>query len=90
MGLSYGVGNIGKIIGPLGLAVIAGSADYISPKATLDAIFPALLYLAFWYAQGAIVFITLAFETRGRSIEEISTALDAPAALPAPVRTTTV
>src|SRR6516162_4164480 len=28
MGLGYGVGNMGKIIGPLGLALIAGSSDY--------------------------------------------------------------
>lgn len=52
MGLAYGVGNLGKILGPLGLALIVGSTNYVSPKATLDAIFPALLYLAFWYAAG--------------------------------------
>ena len=31
-------------LGPLGLALIIGSSNYVSPKATLDAIFPALLY----------------------------------------------
>ncbi|HYB41681.1 MAG TPA: MFS transporter [Candidatus Methylomirabilis sp.] len=77
MGFSYGVGNLGKIIGPLGLALIVGSSDYISPKATLDAIFPALLFLAFWYAQAAAVFWLLGIETRGRSIEEIDGALAA-------------
>ena len=41
MGLGYGIANMGKIIGPLGLALIAGSSDYISPKATLDALGPA-------------------------------------------------
>jgi putative MFS transporter len=35
MGLGYGVGNLGKIIGPLGLALIIGSSNYISPKASL-------------------------------------------------------
>jgi putative MFS transporter len=35
MGFSYGVGNLGKIIGPLGLALIAGSSDLVSPKATI-------------------------------------------------------
>src|SRR5262249_47690558 len=50
MGFGYGVGNLGKIIGPLGLALIIGSSNYISPKASLDAIGPAFLYLAFWYA----------------------------------------
>jgi MFS transporter, putative metabolite:H+ symporter len=84
MGFSYGIGNLGKIIGPLGLALIVGSSNYVSPKVTLDAIFPALLFLAFWYGQAALVFAFLGIETKGRSIEEIGRALDAPA--PAPVR----
>ncbi len=52
MGFSHGIGNLGKIIGPLGLAVIAGSSDFVSLKATMDALFPALLFLAFlvWQA----------------------------------------
>ena len=75
MGFSYGVGNLGKIIGPLGLAIVVGASDYVSPKATVDAIFPALLFLSFWYAQAAIVFLVLAFETKGVSIEEIDARL---------------
>jgi hypothetical protein len=43
------------------------------------ALFPALLFLAFWYGQAALMFLVLGFETKGRSIEEISSALDAPA-----------
>jgi hypothetical protein len=50
---------------------------------TLDAIFPALLFLAFWYGQAAIVFAFLGIETRGRSIEEIGSALDAAPTRPA-------
>jgi putative MFS transporter len=80
MGFSYGIGNLGKIIGPLGLALIVGSSNYVSPKVTMDAIFPALLFLAFWYGQAGLMFLVLGFETKGRSIEEISRALDAPAA----------
>ena len=77
MGFSYGIGNLGKIIGPLGLALIVGSSNYVSPKVTLDAIFPALLFLAFWYGQAGLVFALLGIETKGRSIEEISATLDA-------------
>lgn len=77
MGFSYGIGNLGKIIGPLGLALIVGSSNYVSPKVTLDAIFPALLFLAFWYGQAGLVFAFLGIETKGRSIEEISSMLDA-------------
>ena len=75
MGFSYGIGNLGKIIGPLGLALVVGASDYVSPKATVDAIFPALLFLAFWYAQAAIAFLVLGFETKGVSIEEIDARL---------------
>jgi len=86
MGFSYGIGNLGKIIGPLGLALIVGSSNYVKPELTLDAIFPALLFLAFWYAQAAIVFAFLGIETRGRSIEEIGSALDAAPMRPAALR----
>lgn len=84
MGLGYGVGNLGKIIGPLGLALIAGTSDYISPKATLAALGPALLFLACWYVQGALAFWLVGFETRGRSIEEIDAALTEARAVKAP------
>jgi putative MFS transporter len=75
MGFSYGIGNLGKIIGPLGLALVVGASDYVSPKATIDAIFPALLFLAFWYGQAALVFLFFGIETKGRSIEEIDRTL---------------
>jgi putative MFS transporter len=81
MGLGYGVGNMGKIIGPLGLALIAGSSDYISPKATLDALGPAFLYFASSWVLGAFTFWFVGFETKGRSFEEIDSALTKPAAL---------
>lgn len=79
MGLGYGVGNLGKILGPLGLALIIGSTNYVSPKATLGAIGPALAYLAFWYAMAGCAFWFIGFETKGRSIEEIDAALTRPA-----------
>jgi putative MFS transporter len=76
MGFGYGVGNLGKILGPLGLAIIIGSSNYVSPKASLDAVFPALMYLAFWYALAACAFWLVAVETKGRSIEEIDGSFD--------------
>src|SRR5215472_1877148 len=36
MGVGYGIGNIGKIIGPLGLALIVGTSNLVKPQATLD------------------------------------------------------
>src|SRR5689334_4432919 len=78
MGLGYGVGNLGKILGPLGLAIIIGSSNYVSPKATLDAITPALAFLAFWYAMAGCAFWFVGFETKGRSIDEIDASLTGP------------
>jgi putative MFS transporter len=75
MGLGYGVGNMGKILGPLGLALIVGSSNYVNPQATVEMIFPAFLYLAFWYVLAACAFWLIAVETKGRSIEEIDSAL---------------
>ena len=75
MGFSYGIGNLGKIIGPLGLALVIGSSNYITPKATLDQIFPALLFLAFWYGQAALVFLFFAIETKNVSIEQMDSKL---------------
>jgi putative MFS transporter len=80
MGLVYGVGNLGKFIGPAGLALIAGSSNYVAPKATLDALIPAFNYFAFWYVLGAAAFWLVGFETGGRTIEEIDAELDAPRA----------
>jgi putative MFS transporter len=83
MGLVYGVGNLGKFIGPAGLALIAGSSSYVAPKATLDAIIPAFNYFGFWYILGAVAFWFIGFETRGRTIEEIDATLSASTKTPA-------
>ena len=74
MGFGYGVGNLGKILGPLGLALIVGSSNYVNPQVTVEAIFPAFLYLTFWYVLAACAFWLIAPETKGRSIEEIDDA----------------
>jgi putative MFS transporter len=79
MGLGYGVGNLGKFIGPAGLAVIAGSSNYVSPKATLDALVPAMNYLGLWFVLAALAAWFIGFETRGRTIQEIDDELTAPA-----------
>jgi MFS transporter, putative metabolite:H+ symporter len=75
MGFVYGVGNLGKFIGPAGLALIAGSSNLVSPKATLDALIPAFNYFAFWYVLGAVAFWFIGMETRGRTIDEIEAQL---------------
>jgi MFS transporter, putative metabolite:H+ symporter len=77
MGLVYGVGNLGKFIGPAGLALIAGSSNYVSPQATADALIPGFNYFAQWYLIGAFAFWLIAPETRGRTIAQIDQAMSA-------------
>jgi MFS transporter, putative metabolite:H+ symporter len=77
MGASYGFGGVGKIIGPLGLALIVGSSNIVKPEASVDKIVPAFLYLGAWFALAGTVYGFFGMETRGRSIEEIDSDLTA-------------
>jgi MFS transporter, putative metabolite:H+ symporter len=75
MGSAYGFGGIGKIIGPLGLALIVGSSNVVTPQASVAAIVPAFIYLGAWFAVAGAVYYFLGIETKGRSIEDIDDAL---------------
>jgi MFS transporter, putative metabolite:H+ symporter len=76
MGSAYGFGGIGKVIGPLGLALIVGSSNVITPQASVSSIVPAYSYLAGWFVLAGLAYLFLGFETRGRSLETIDDALD--------------
>lgn len=76
MGSAYGFGGIGKIIGPLGLALIVGSSDIVKPEASVAKIVPAFFYLGAWYALAAIVYGIFGIETRNRSIAELDRELE--------------
>jgi putative MFS transporter len=77
MGSAYGFGSLGKIIGPLGLALIVGSSNIVKPEASVAMIDPAFLYLAACALIGGLAFL-IGVETKGRSIEEIDRALAKP------------
>jgi putative MFS transporter len=77
-GLVYGISNLGKFIGPAGLAVIIGAANYVSPKATLDGLVPGFNYFAAWYVLAVIAYLAIGFETKGRTIEELDAAIARP------------
>ncbi len=77
MGASYGFGGVGKIIGPLGLALIVGSSNIVKPEASAGKIVPAFIYLGAWFALAGIVYGFFGMETRGRSIEQIDSDLTA-------------
>jgi putative MFS transporter len=86
MGLAYGAGNLGKFIGPAGLALIAGSSNFVSPQATVAVLIPAMNYFAAWYILALVAVLFIGFETRGRTIEEIDSALTAKGPVTAPVK----
>ncbi|MBZ5699868.1 MAG: MFS transporter [Acidobacteriia bacterium] len=75
MGAAYGFGGIGKIIGPLGMALIVGSSNIVKPEASVAKIIPAFIYLGAWYALAGIVYGFFGLETQGRSIEQIDSEL---------------
>jgi putative MFS transporter len=75
MGPAYGAGNLGNFIGPAGLALIAGSSDFVSPEATANARIPAMNYCVGWYILALVAVLFIGFETRGRTIDQIDSAL---------------
>src|SRR4051812_69560 len=86
MGLSYGTGNLGKFIGPLGLSLIMGAGDVIKPAApNLAMLGPAFLYFASWSVVGLIGFWVFGPEPKGLTFDEIDRALDGPPATARPV-----
>jgi MFS transporter, putative metabolite:H+ symporter len=71
MGSAYGFGGIGKIIGPVGLALIVGSNNYLKPDVPLPQMPTAFLYLGCWFLMAGIVYYFFGIETRGKSLEQI-------------------
>ncbi|MDR5734023.1 MFS transporter [Caballeronia sp. LZ025] len=74
-------GSVGKILGPMGLALTAGSSNVVMPSATVSVIVPAFQFLAFCLCVCGVTYLTIGIEARGKSLE----ALDEPASEPAPV-----
>jgi MFS transporter, putative metabolite:H+ symporter len=67
-GLGQAANGVGKILGPLSLALIAGTSNLVSPQATAAAVLPAYLFLAFCMALVALSFLILGVETHGRAM----------------------
>jgi putative MFS transporter len=73
MGSAYGFGGLGKLLGPIGLTLIAGTSNVMNPEATLKAIGPAFSYFAACAALSGCAFLFFGLETGGATL----TALDA-------------
>lgn len=67
-GLGQTANGFGKIIGPLSLALIAGTSHLVSPQQTEAAVFPAMLFLAFAMLLVGLSFLVLGVETHGKPI----------------------
>jgi putative MFS transporter len=67
-GLGQAANGVGKIVGPLSLALIAGTSNIVSPQATSDAVLPAYLFLAFCMLLVGLSFVFLAVETHGKAM----------------------
>ena len=69
LGMAYGLGALGKVFGPLLLALVSGSSNLVTPKATTEAVGPAFAIMAGLMLLGALIYL-LAPETKGRSLDE--------------------
>src|SRR6202012_6132251 len=69
VGLAQAANGVGKIAGPLCLALIAGTSNLITPKATIDAVTPAFLFLAACGLATGLAFTLLGVETHGKPLE---------------------
>src|ERR1700692_479463 len=68
-GLAQAANGIGKILGPVCLALIAGSNDVVSPKATADAIAPPFLFLAACEFAALIAIFAYRREPHGKPMD---------------------
>jgi putative MFS transporter len=85
MGSAYGIGGVGRIFGPMVLAVFAGSSNLVTPKATVSAIGPAYIFFA---CCGLLLTFTYIFgiETKGKTVAQIEEMVSTPASKAAVAR----
>ena len=67
-GLGQTANGVGKIIGPLSLALIAGTSHLVSAQQTEAAVLPAMLFLAFAMLLVGLSFLFLGVATNGKPI----------------------
>lgn len=68
-------GSVGKIIGPLGLSLIAGSNSAVMPAATVSVIVPAFAFLGVCLLVCGVTYLASAVEAKGVALETIDEAL---------------
>jgi putative MFS transporter len=83
MGLAWAVSGLGRIVGPLVIALLAGTGDLVEPEATLDALAPSFLFLAAAALLVGVAFAIVKLEPHGRDLETLSAELAEEAGVPA-------
>jgi putative MFS transporter len=68
-GLSQLSNGVGKILGPLCLALIAGADNFVAPKATEAAVTPAFLFLAGCGLAVGLAYSLLGIETNKKPVD---------------------
>jgi putative MFS transporter len=68
VGLAQFANGIGKIVGPLCLALIAGADNLVHPQATASAVMPAFVFLAGAGLLVGLAFTFLGVEPHGRPV----------------------
>lgn len=76
-GVGNAMGGVGKIVGPVGLALIIGTSDVIAPKATEAGLLPAFLLFGGCMLVAGLIFALVAPEPHGRSLDEMQGHLEA-------------
>jgi len=69
VGLQQAANAIGKIIGPVILALIAGTSNYVTPQATEAAVFPAFVFFAICSLAVGLCFTLIPMETHGKPLQ---------------------
>ena len=82
VGLAQFANGIGKIVGPLCLAVIAGADNFVHPQATASAVTPAFVFLAGAGLMVGLAFTFLGVEPHGRPVSLFGNKLDGSAVQP--------
>jgi putative MFS transporter len=67
-GLAQASNGLGKVLGPLCLGLIAGANNFVTPRATANAVVPAFLFLAACGVIAGLCFTLLGKETRGQAL----------------------
>jgi len=77
MGLAWMLSGLGRIVGPAGVGLIAGSDDPIDPEATLSALEPGFMFLAGFSLLVLIGFLIVKLEPHGSDLESFHAELAA-------------